>query len=98
MSTISSYQQAISWELGYKKEKEGRVEKFIPATVPGAVQLDWAVEEGFEPYWYADNYKDYLWMEDCFWVYRTRFEQPELNLNQCVFLYQKGLIISLILS
>lgn len=91
MSTISSYQQAISWELGYKKEKEGRVEKYIPATVPGAVQLDWAVEEGFEPYWYADNYKDYLWMEDCFWVYRTRFEQPELNLNQRVFFVSKGI-------
>src|SRR5665648_575248 len=52
----------MKWELGYAATKEAKPEKWIPATVPGAVQLDIAKAEKYAPYYYAEHWKDYQWM------------------------------------
>lgn len=60
------------WTLGHTPTLDAVPERFVPAQVPGAVQLDWARAEGWPPHWKADNFKAYDWMEDVFWVYRTQ--------------------------
>ena len=68
--TVIKRTELRDWVVGYKKTAESNCEKQIPATVPGAVQLDWAAAVQAAPFWYGTHYKDYAWMEDCFWVYR----------------------------
>lgn len=68
----------LKWELAWSKYLNAAPSKFIPATVPGAVQLDIARAEKYGPHYYGENWKDYLWMEDQFYTYRTTFFKPEL--------------------
>jgi beta-mannosidase len=72
-------QSLLKWELGYSKEKEMMPAEWIPALVPGAVQLDIARSEKYQPFYYAEHWKDYLWMEDLFYTYRTNFIKPEMS-------------------
>lgn len=60
----------LVWEVGHGEEG-GQPARWVAATVPGAVQLDWAAAEGWAPYWQGDNCKAYRWMEDVWWTYRT---------------------------
>ena len=73
-----SGQIKLTWEVGYSKESAIEPSRWIPATVPGAVQLDIARAEKYKPLYYAENWKDYLWMEDQFYYYRTSFDRPDL--------------------
>jgi len=43
----------------------------IPATVPGAVQTDYAAALSYPPYWQGENFRMYDWMEDELFFYRT---------------------------
>ena len=81
----------LNWELGYSKTADGTPSKWIPAQVPGAVQLDIAKAENYEPYYYAEHWKDYLWMEDQFYTYRTFFVKPELISGERLFFVSKGI-------
>jgi len=68
----------LRWEVGYTKEAGVAPLLWIPAAVPGAVQLDIARAEKYKPFYYAENWKDYLWMEDQYYFYRTTFDRPDL--------------------
>ncbi len=69
----------LDWELGFTLDPGLKPEEFVPASVPGAVQLDWSRAKGMgDPHW-ADNWRDYLWMEDAWWLYRARLKPPKLN-------------------
>jgi beta-mannosidase len=57
--------QELTWEVA----REG--EPFIPATVPGAVQLDYAKHHGWSDWWFGDNFRQYDGLEDSIWTYRT---------------------------
>jgi beta-mannosidase len=81
----------LNWELGYSKTADGIPTKWIPSVVPGAVQLDIAKAEKYEPYFYAEHWKDYRWMEDQFYTYRTAFQKPELNLGERLVFVSKGI-------
>ncbi len=81
----------LQWEVGHKKSKESTPEKFVPATVPGAVQLDIARAEQYAPYYFADHWKDYLWMEDVYWEYKTEFAKPALEPGEKLFFVSKGI-------
>lgn len=63
----------------------------MPAVVPGAVQLDWAAAHGWEPHWYADNWRQYDWMEDSHWVYRSRLKLPPEAAGRRVFFLCGGI-------
>ena len=84
-------QTFLKWELGYSKTAEDIPSKWIPATVPGAVQLDIAKAEKYEPYYFAEHWKDYLWMEDQFYTYRTTFLKPELSSGERLVFVSKGI-------
>jgi beta-mannosidase len=69
---------ALKWELGYSKDSRMSPSAWIPATAPGAVQLDIAKAESYQPFYFAEHWKDYLWMEDMWYTYRTSFLKPDL--------------------
>lgn len=77
--------QPLRWEVGRSTEAHRSPSEYVPAAVPGAVQLDWAQAQGWPAYWLADNFKAYQGLEDYFWRYRTRLELPELGPEQRVW-------------
>ena len=85
-STIS-----LSWELGWAKTAQQSPSRFIPAHVPGAVQLDIAQAENFPDFCFSDNYKLFAPYEDFFYTYRARFYAPELKKNQSLWFVAKGI-------
>jgi beta-mannosidase len=86
-----SRRQEMKWELGYAATSVARPVKWIPATVPGAVQLDIAKAENYQPFYYAENWKDYLWMEDNFYTYRSTFKKQELAPGERFCFISKGI-------
>ena len=69
----------LQWFVEYGTEDDPESLVRTAATVPGALQLDVALAEGYGPYYYADNWKDYLWMEDREFVYVSSFARPRLE-------------------
>ncbi len=83
--------EAVIWKVGYHKLKNAEPDEWYSATVPGAVQLDYAKAKGWGDYNYAENWKDYGWMEDVFWTYKTSFAKPALENNEHYFFISKGI-------
>lgn len=81
----------LSWTVGFTNDPHTEPETFVPAVVPGAVQLDWAAAHNWPPYTYADNWRDYGWMEDVFWLYRTVLDLPPLAPDQRLVFVSKGI-------
>lgn len=82
----------LDWEIGYHQQAAESPAKWIPATVPGAVQLDVMKAENYkQPYWYGDNVLQFDWMEDWFFTYRTTFKKPDLAAGQQLYFYSKGI-------
>ncbi len=78
MSTsLQSKAIELSWQVGPHARREEEPERWIPAQVPGAVQLDCAQAANWPPYWQGDNFREYRWMEDSFWTYRATLVWPE---------------------
>jgi beta-mannosidase len=74
--------QPLCWEVGPSSRADRLPSAFVPAEVPGAVQLDWARAHGWPAYWVADHFKAYQGLEDYFWLYRTRLELPALSAGE----------------
>jgi len=81
----------LNWELAYSPEKGQTALRWIEASVPGAVQLDIAKAEGYGPYYFAENWKDYLWMEDREFIYRSEFSKPEMETGQRLIFHSLGI-------
>lgn len=81
----------LKWELAYAKDLNSPPSKFVPASVPGAVQLDIANAEKYGPFFYGENWKDYSWMEDQYYIYKTSFSKPELKNGEKLFFTSKGI-------
>ena len=81
----------LDWELGYPGPGGSGQLIWTRARVPGAVQLDIAEAEGYGPFVYAENWKDYLWMEDCSFMYRCKFGHPELKEGERLYFVSKGI-------
>jgi beta-mannosidase len=80
----------LDWKVGHAPSAEAKPERWVPAAVPGAVQLDWARAEGWAPYWYGSNYASYRWMEDVFWTYRTQVDGPPCRDDERLWLVCGG--------
>lgn len=82
----------LSWQLGYHKSIKEVPSKWIKASVPGAIQLDVMVAEKYkQPYWYANNYEQFTWMEPYYFTYKTNFKKPELKEGQKLIFHSKGI-------
>ena len=64
----------LNWTVSPRTTADAADEKRVPATVPGAVQLDWAKAHGWGDHWYADNWKRYGGLEDKFWSYKATLD------------------------
>ena len=62
----------LSWSVGFSESLDAVPGRFVPATVPGAVQLDWARAEKWPDVNRGDNFRAYGWMENRYWHYRAR--------------------------
>lgn len=76
---------SLSWEVGPTPAADLIPAEFVPAQVPGAVQLDWARARGIPFPEYAGNQADYRWMEDSFWLYRARLDHFTLGPDEQAF-------------
>ncbi len=63
--------QFLTWTLSHTSNLSEPLKDPIAATVPGAVQLDYAKAFGYAPYSYGMNFKQFDWMEDEYFVYDT---------------------------
>ncbi len=81
----------LKWELGYTPENNAVINKWHTAIVPGAVQLDLAKALNYEPYYVGENWKDYEWMEDQYFIYRSTFKKPMYQENERCFFVSKGI-------
>lgn len=79
-----------SWTVGHAASANAAPARFVPAQVPGAVQLDWAKAEGWPEHWRGDNFKQYGWMEDVFWLYSTQLPQAQVPVGSRRFLTLQG--------
>ena len=81
----------LEWLVGHHSDKEVKPTDWHPAKVPGAVQLDYARAKGWEDHNFAENWKDYRWMEDVYWTYKTSFTLPDLEANKRIYFVSKGI-------
>ncbi len=81
----------LNWEVGYSVEDDQSEKTWIAASVPGAIQLDIARAENYGPYIYAENWKDYTWMEDQSFTYRTSFKRPDIYGDDRLLFISKGI-------
>lgn len=70
---------------------------FVPASVPGAAQLDIANAEGFPDYRNGDNYKLYSAFEDTCFAYQAEFKRPASGSDE-VWFVSKGIDYHSIIS
>lgn len=64
-------QIVFDWMLSHASQKSGTPLEPVKATVPGAVQLDYACAKNYPPYYYGLNFKQFGWMENEFFFYDT---------------------------
>ena len=81
----------LKWFTGHTDRIDGTPDEYVAATVPGAVQIDWARAKKM-PDWNRDlNFKEYGWMEDCFWVYKTEIPATPLAADELLLFRCKGI-------
>lgn len=83
--------QTIDWEVGWSSHEGDAPIRFVPAAVPGAVQLDWAKSEFWDDHTYGENWQQYGWMEDKYWTYRSNLQAPPLSEGERIYFVSKGI-------
>jgi beta-mannosidase len=81
----------LKWELSWAQKINDAPSAWITAEVPGAVQIDIARDKKWGPFYYAENWKDYLPYEDNYYTYRTNFSKPALKNGERLFFISKGI-------
>ncbi len=81
------------WRLARSENGDTSGSDWIPASVPGAVQLDWARAHGLPPYQEGNNIRQWQGLESYHWIYRTTLpgNLPALTDNQRLFLVLEGI-------
>ncbi|WP_160150045.1 glycoside hydrolase family 2 protein [Parabacteroides sp. Marseille-P3160] len=92
LTPTASQSPQLKWEIGYHKTEQELPTKWVPASVPGAVQLDIMKAEKYrQPWYWGDNVKQFDWMEDVYFTYKTDFKKPDLNNGQHLYFFSKGI-------
>ncbi|MBN8712205.1 MAG: hypothetical protein BGO12_08520 [Verrucomicrobia bacterium 61-8] len=80
----------LRWKLA-RLEADGLPGPWIPSTVPGAVQLDWAAANALPDYSHGDNVRFWQGLEDYSWLYRAELDAtPTLVSGERLFLIVEG--------
>ena len=80
-----------NWLLAAKKSREDQPTEWMPATVPGCVQTDYARAHGWPDVNYGENARMYDGLEDLYWQYRVCPQLPELKNGERRFFVAKGI-------
>lgn len=82
----------LTWQLARLNDRnsEANASDWMPAVVPGAVQLDWAKAKGLPDWNWGANVRAYDRLEDFFWLYRTMIPRVELADDERLVLSGKG--------
>ena len=80
----------LIWQLGFSDSALNLPTEYFPATVPGAVQLDYAKAFNLPNHNFETNFEQYRWMEDKFWCYKTEFDTIDFK-NGNLFFVSKGI-------
>jgi beta-mannosidase len=59
----------LEWKLGFSGGLSERPREWVPATVPGAVQADYAAQAGIAELFRAESLPRIQWAEDRYWWY-----------------------------
>ncbi len=70
---------ALTWDAGPSNATRAADERRVPATVPGAVQLDWARALGWPDPHVGENVRRFNGLEQRWWLYRATV--PEFAAN-----------------
>ena len=81
----------MHWVVGHHETKNTDPKEWYKAIVPGAVQLDYADGKNMGDYNYGENWREYLWMENVYWTYKTSFPKPSILENQRCLFVSKGI-------
>ena len=79
------------WSVGMTADKQVTPSEFFPATVPGAVQLDFMKAHEHDDYRFGTNVLKYRELEGKFWFYKTSFKKPVFSEDEDVVFYSKGI-------
>ncbi len=82
----------LSWQLarGRVAADDGAAQ-WIPAVVPGAVQLDWARAHNLPDFHVGDNVRQWQGLDESHWTYRAALpELPPLATGERLFLVLEG--------
>lgn len=82
--------KALNWKVGYTKDAAAYPAEFYPAQVPGAVQADYARAKNLDPVVFGENFREYAWMEDLYWLYQAELNFT-LEADQAATLVFKGI-------
>lgn len=85
---ISRYK--LDWKVGYTSDPSLSPQKWVPASVPGAVQMDWARAESWPHFWQDGDVGRYAWMEKVYWVYETVLPRLDVVSGKRLFFVSKG--------
>jgi len=87
MTTSRHHSPHISWKLARLEARTSvpAPADWIDATVPGAVQLDWARARGLPDYTQGMNVVQYDGLEDYHWLYRTEVPRAERRSDERLF-------------
>lgn len=75
----------LVWQVGYTNSPRVAPAEYFPATVPGAVQLDYAAAHDLPDYNYEMNYEQYQWMQEKYWVYRGEYDATYVKSRKLFF-------------
>lgn len=77
----------LNWTLSHTPELAKAPVEFIPATVPGAVQLDYAKALNYKPYYFGINFKQFDWMEDEYFIYDSVLDFTISNMESATLCF-----------
>ncbi|TAG53636.1 MAG: hypothetical protein EAZ27_10440 [Cytophagales bacterium] len=102
-STLFSFAQntqtLLNWQVGYHSNSNDLPLKYYVSTVPGAVQLDLMVGEKMkQPYWFGNNFEQFIPYEQKWFTYKTSFDKPVLKTGQKFHFVSKGIDYQFIIS
>ena len=64
----------FTWSVSHSDNQDAVKEEKIPATVPGAIGLDYAKAHNYPEYYFGTNYENFAWMEDKYFTYSTELD------------------------
>jgi beta-mannosidase len=88
---VNSQSIPLNWQVGMINNINDKPSKFYDATIPGAVQLDYMNAHNLEHFSINDNVNEYGKLERKYWCYITSFDKPELNEEENLVFYSKGI-------